>query len=83
MGCDQQPAGERALGLQGCGALPQEQEDGLCDVLGQMYVAHLTHGGGVDEVNVLGDDLLEGGLGAGLDVVGKQIGIGGCGGHCR
>jgi hypothetical protein len=38
----------------------EEEEDGLGDIVGEVGVADLAEGGGVDEVDVGGDEGLEG-----------------------
>ncbi len=68
-GGDQQPAAEGFAGSDRAGFLCEGNEDGLCDILGEVGVVCLPAGGGPDEVDVTPDQLGERLVAAGGDEI--------------
>jgi hypothetical protein len=59
----EQPAGEKGAGAQARGLAGENEEDSLGDLLGEMRVAHLPQGGGMDEIEMPRDERLKRRLG--------------------
>ena len=68
-GGSEEPAGEDGRGVESGGFSGEEEEDGLGDVLGEVLVAELADGAGVDEVDVAVDEGGGGALAGGLGEV--------------
>ena len=68
-----EPAGEDGGRAQLAGFFGQDDEDGLGDFLGGVGVAGFAEGGGVDEVDVTGNERDKGRLGIPGDVLREQI----------
>ena len=75
-GDDVEPGGERLDGGEFLRVAGEVEEDGLRDVFGELGRADLAAGGGVDEVDVAGDEFGEGGLRIFAGVAGEQFVVG-------
>ena len=73
-GVPMQPAAELNIGGKGAGHAGEVCKDGLGDILGQMgVIIDETDSGGIDQINVAGDQFAEGGLGTGGDILSEQL----------
>jgi hypothetical protein len=70
------PAGEGFVGRKFAGALGEDDEDGLRDIVGEMAVAEDAAGGRVDEGQVALDELAESRLGAGFSELAEKFVVG-------
>jgi hypothetical protein len=61
--CAEEPAGQNGFAIEGRGLAGQNQKDRLGDVLGQVRVANLAQGGGVNQVEVPVDQFGKGFIG--------------------
>jgi uncharacterized membrane protein len=72
-GDDVEPRGERLAGREIAGATGEVEEDGLGDVFGEVRWADLAARGGINEIEMAGDELGEGSLVAGAGVALEQV----------
>src|SRR4051812_43090610 len=61
-GGGEEPGAQGTGGRDGGGLARKDQEDRLGDVLGELAVADATHGGGVNEVDMVVNEVGEGGF---------------------
>ncbi len=67
----QEPGGKGGSGREMIDATGEDEEDGLGNIVGAMWVAELAEGSGVDEVDVCGDEEFERrrGVGGHADII--------------